>query len=115
MPNWVKPEWLPCVPQNDHGPFFCYVLWVAETRQYYVGHTGDLEARLRKHFSDGVKTTSGYRLKLLWLSGPMATRSSTRHFEAALKNYVLQRKSGEFKRNTGLYLAQGATLLDASP
>lgn len=115
MTSWIKPEWLPRVPRNDYGPFFCYVLWVAETRQYHVGHAGDREERLRKHFSDGDKATSGYGLRLLWVSGPMATRTNARHFEAALKNYVVQRKAGEFRRTTGLYFAQGATLLDARP
>ena len=91
------------------------MLWVADTRQYYVGHTGDPEARIRKHFRDGVKTTSGYELKLLWISDQMPTRTNSRRFEAALKNYVIQRKAVEVKRNTGLYFPQGATLLDVSP
>lgn len=111
--NWVEPEWLPNIPRNDRGPFHCYVLWVAETRQYYIGHTGDPDKRIRRHFNQGVQTTAGYRLKLLWVSGSMGRRTDARNFEAALKNYVLARNRDDWKRCTGLYFASRATLLDA--
>lgn len=115
MSNWVEPEWLPRIPENDDGPFYCYVLWVKDTRQYYVGHTGDPEARIRRHFDQGVKTTSGYRLELLWISGPMAHRTDSRRFEAALKSYVKSGNKSEFERCTDLYFARGATLLEQRP
>ena len=85
MSNWVKPEWLPRIPKNDRGPFFCYILWVEDTRQYYVGHSGNPEERIQKHFDGKVKTTAGYRLKLLWISDALPLRTNARRFEAALK------------------------------
>ena len=112
MRNWVEPEWLPSVPANDYGPFYCYVLWVEDTRQYYVGHTGNPEARNRDHFEGDVTTTSGYLLRLLWLSGSLDTRTDARRFEAALKSYVKQCNAGEFEWCTRLYFARGATLLE---
>ena len=39
MTAWVEPEWIPDIPENDRTPFHCYILWVADTRQYYIGHT----------------------------------------------------------------------------
>ena len=113
MPNWVEPEWLPNIPKNDHGPFFCYVLWAEETRQYYVGHTGNPKARIREHFRSRVPTTSGYTLELLWISDPMSAHTDARRFEAALKSWVKQRNAEEFERCTDLYFAKGATLLDS--
>ena len=115
MSNWVEPEWLPRIPENDDGPFYCYVLWVKDTRQYYVGHTGDPEARIRRHFDQGVKTTSGHSLQLLWISGPMARRTNSRKFEAALKSYVKSGNKAEFEMHTDLYFARGATLLEQRP
>ena len=51
MTAWVEPEWIPDIPENDRGPFHCYILWVADARQYYIGYTGNLAARLGAHFS----------------------------------------------------------------
>ena len=113
MSNWVDPEWLPRIPANDRGPFHCYILW-SDTRQYYVGHTNDPESRIKKHFSDGVPTTSRHRLKLLWVSDGVRARTQARRFEAALKSYVKQRDEENFRRCTGLYFAKGATLLESS-
>ena len=63
-------------------------MWAEDTRQYYVGHTGNPEARIRDHFEGEVRTTSGYLPRLLWISGPLDTRTDARRFEAALKSYV---------------------------
>ena len=115
MSNWVEPEWLPTVPVNDRGPFHCYVLWAGGTRQYYVGHTNDPEARIEKHFDGLVRTTVGHSLKLLWVSSPLRLRTDARRFEAALKSYIKSRNGAEFERCTGLYFARGATLLELGP
>ena len=112
--NWVEPEWLPQVPKDDKGPFHCYVLWVTDTRQYYVGHTGYLRDRIERHFDGNVRTTAGHQLQCLWISAEMLRRTDARNFEAALKSYVLSGNSSKWERCTGLYLANGATLLDAN-
>ena len=112
MMAWVDPEWLPTVPSNDRGPFYCYVVWVGDTRQYYVGHTGNPEARIEDHFEDVVRTTAGHPLRLLWVSGPLKTRTDARKFEAALKSYVKRPDPGEFERCRGLYFADSASLLE---
>ena len=112
MANWVEPEWLPTVPRNDRGPFYCYIFWVRDTRQYYVGHTGNRGKRINKHLDGNVATTAGRQLKLLWESGALKTRTNAKDFEAALKYYIVQRDRFNFRRCTGLYLAKGATLLE---
>ena len=115
MSNWVEPEWLPSVPATDRGPFHCYVIWAGDTRQYYVGHTSDPEARIEKHFEGLVRTTAGHPMQLLWVSGPLRFRTDARRFEAALKSYIKSQDKGEFERCTGLYFARGATLLEPKP
>ncbi len=113
MSNWVEPEWLPSIPTNDSGPFYCYLLWVSDIRGYYVGHTGDPETRIKGHFSGNVKTTAGHLIELLWISYPMETRTEARHFEAALKSYVKSGDEYNFLRCTDLdYLVKRARLLD---
>ena len=93
----------------------CYVLWAGDTRQYYVGHTSDTEARIEKHFDGMVMTTAGHPLKLLWVSGPLRLRTDARRFEAALKSCIKSRDKGEFECCTGLYFGRGATLLELDP
>ena len=112
MTAWVEPEWIPDIPENDRGPFHCYILWVTDTRQYYIGHTGNLAARLRSHFSGRSYTTAGHELRRLWISDPMNRRTDARRFEAALKSFVIQGNHQEFRRCTGLFLARGATVLE---
>lgn len=110
MANWVDPEWLPTVPVSDNGPFHCYILWLKEPKQYYVGHSGKICQRLRQHFNNGVKSSCGYTRQLLWVSGEMASRTDAKNFEAALKSYVKSGNEAEFERCTGRYLVRGATL-----
>ena len=112
MSTWVNPEWLPTIPENDRGPFHCYLLWVKEARGYYVGHTGDPEERIQRHFEGGVKSTQGFLLTLLWVSDPMRRRREAQRFEAAIKSYILQGNERDFIRCTDLdYLVSGAVLL----
>lgn len=110
MANWVDPEWLPALPADDRGPFHCYIFWLQEPKQYYVGHSGKIDRRLQQHFRDGVKSSRGYTRQLLWVSWEMRRRTDAKKFEAALKSYVKSGNGAEFERCTGLYLARGATL-----
>ena len=115
MTNYVKPEWLPTIPENDTGPFFCYIFWAKDTREYYVGHTGDIDQRTKEHLNNRVKTTAGHDLRRLWVSDKMPKRSNARRFEAALKSYIKAGNATDFKRTTGKYLVKGAKLLEANP
>ena len=96
------------------GPFYCYVLWISDTCQYYVGHTNDPDRRIDEHLSGTVETTRGHSLEPepLWVSREMGTREEATGFEAALKNYIKSKKSNDFKRCTHLEFDYGATLLD---
>ena len=96
MSNYVDPEWLPAVPKDDRGTFYCYIFWLKETRQYYVGHSGKIDDGIRRHFRSGVKTTRGFTKKLLWVSREMRFRTDARNFEAALKHYIKSGNEAEF-------------------
>ena len=113
VPSDVSPEWIPKTPKDDSGPFQCYILWVRDTRQYYVGHTGNLEDRLSRHFSGSVKTTKGHDLKLLWASEFLGDRRTpARQLEAKLKGWVVNGDVKSFEEYTGLYFAKDVTLLE---
>lgn len=108
--RWVDPEWIPSVPRNDRGPFYCYVLWLPRVRQYYVGHTGNLEERLEAHFGNEVPSTRGLWKDALWVSSRMYSRTEARELEAVLKSWIKSGNSRAFERRTGCYLARGARL-----
>ena len=86
--RWHDPEHLPDQSTRDaelgRSAFFVYVL---ETDYgHYVGHTGNLRARLAAHRSDEVPSTAGGNPELLWVSGRLSTREDAARFEAALKS-----------------------------
>ena len=81
--------------------FFVYVL---ETDYgHYVGHSGNLRARIRAHRDDEVWSTAGGNPELVWTSSPLHTRAEAMRFEAALKSWCAQR-SPRFREITGLRL-----------
>ena len=112
MTNWIGPEWLPTIPQSDVGTFLCYILWVEDTQQYYVGQTVDPKRSIQEHFADGVMTPAGQRLELIWISDSFPVRRGVRQFEATLRGFVEKQDAGNFLRCTRLNLAEGATLLE---
>ena len=112
MSDFFPPETLSRELSNDPGPFFCYVLWISDTCQYYVGHTNDHERRIAQHLSGTVGTTQGHFIEPLWVSREMGTRKEATGFEAALKNYIKSKKSNDFERCTDLEFDYEATLLD---
>ena len=59
MTNWIGPEWLPTIPQSDVGTFLCYILWVEDTRQYYVGQTVDPKRSMSRAFRRRSDDTRG--------------------------------------------------------
>ena len=38
-------------------PFYTYILYSPSADKYYIGHTGDMEDRLRRHKNSGSKST----------------------------------------------------------
>ena len=88
--NRVVPEWLPDVPANDRGPFHCYIFWIKETRQYYVGHTGKLDQRLEQHVQKwSVEHEGLYETVVVGVCPLPQAWTNVRNFEAALKRYVI--------------------------
>lgn len=112
MCDVFEPERLPSVPENDAGPFYCYVLYDRNNREYYVGHTGNPDARFGRHISGGVATTEGRYLIRLWESEPLPSRSDSQDLEADLKNFIYCGRESDFSDVTGLYLVRGAGLME---
>ena len=106
-------EYLPTIPNDDVGPWHCYVLWIEEEGLYYVGHTGNLSARLKAHFDGAVETTASYGKEHVYTSEELDSRTDARRFERDLKGVVRRSDAEEFKVCTGKELMKGATLLDS--
>ncbi len=84
--GWHNPEDHSVFENSDaqhNRPFYVYIL---ETDYgHYVGHTGNIEARIRTHLANGSpQTASGYLTKV-WQSSPFKTREAAAHYEAVLK------------------------------
>ena len=86
--RWHDPEHLSGQNERDaelgRSAFFVYVLQT--DYGHYVGHTGNLRARLAAHRSGKVPSTEGGNPELLWVSGRLSTREDATRFEAALKS-----------------------------
>ena len=100
--RWHDPEQLPGQAARDaelgRSAFFVYVL---ETDYgHYVGHTGNLKARLAAHRAGKVPSTAGGNPELLWVSGPQSTRHDAARFEAALKS-MRDRETERYQDITG--------------
>ena len=79
-----------------------YVVYVLDTDYgHYVGHSGNLKARIRAHRKGEVHSTAGGRPKRVWTSGKFSTRADAANFEAALKS-LRDRRSPRFRELTGL-------------
>ena len=100
--NWHDPENLPELVTHDdtrgRSEFYVYVLDTSYGQ--YVGHTGNLRARMRAHTSGQVISTAGGEPKLIWKSRPIATRAGATRFEAALKSWRDNARP-EFRETTG--------------
>lgn len=79
--------------------FYAYVL--DTDYGHYVGHTFNVDRRLRKHQGGESKSTAGSNPTLAWSSAPLATRTEAASFEAALKSLRDGRKP-RFREITGL-------------
>ena len=100
--NWHEPERLPELTAWDAGrgrsEFYVYVL--GTSYGHYVGHTGNIQARLRAHAAGEVPSTAGGEPKLIWRSVPLSTRDRATRFEAALKSWR-DNERPEFRATTG--------------
>ena len=86
--HWFEPEYLPEAEENDarlgRDKFHVYVL--GTDRGHYVGHTHDVDRRVRQHQEGRVRSTAGRNPTLLWHSAdPYPTRQEAAFQEAILK------------------------------
>ncbi len=100
--RWHEPENNFDFRQDDVQHKRVFQVYVLKTDYgHYVGHTGNIRARLRAHLADEVCSTAGGNPKLIWQSHPLKSRQDATRFEAALKSLRDNRKN-EFKKYTGL-------------
>ena len=100
--SWHDPEHLAGQEARDaelgRAEFYVYVLG---TRYgHYVGHTGNVGARLGAHRAGEVASTAGGEPELLWRSRPFRSRRDAARFEAAMKSLRDQRAE-RFREITG--------------
>jgi predicted GIY-YIG superfamily endonuclease len=72
--------------------FFGYILKSRKSGQYYVGHSEDLEQRLREHNTGLSRYTRSHRPWTLVFRREFETRSEAAQWELAVK----KRKSKKF-------------------
>ena len=88
--HWFEPEYLPEAEEDDarlgRDRFYVYVL--GTDRGHYVGHTHDVNRRVRRHQEGEVPSTAGRNPTLLWHSDdPYPTRQEAAVHEAVLKTW----------------------------
>ena len=99
--NWHDPESLPELTARDARGRPEYYVYVLDTSYgHYVGHTGNIQARLRAHAAGEVLSTAGGEPKLIWKSAPLSSRDRATRFEAALKSWR-DNERPEFRKTTG--------------
>jgi len=100
--NWHDPENLPTLEEYDsqhrRKQFYVYVL--DTDFGHYVGHSGNLGARLNAHVQGRVLSTADGNPKKIWQSAPLSTRADAARFEAALKSWRDNSRE-EFEQYTG--------------
>ena len=79
-----------------------YYVYVLETdRGHYVGHSARVKTRAQEHAEGRSLSTAGANPELVWVSGPLRTRTDAARFEAAMKALRDQRAE-RFREITGL-------------
>ncbi|HKI78947.1 MAG TPA: GIY-YIG nuclease family protein [Ignavibacteriaceae bacterium] len=71
--------------------FLVYILKSLITARYYIGHTSDLNKRLKAHNFGNVKSTKGYKPWEVIYTEKFETKSEAFKREMQLKSY----KSGQ--------------------
>lgn len=95
-------EWLPsqsevplCGKCGGHNMYKVYILKSLIKNRYYIGHTGDLEKRLKEHNSGKTKSTKAYAPWIVVFTEEFSTKSEAFKRELEIKSY----KSGlKFKK-----------------
>ena len=86
--NWHDQEVLPDLEQQDtelgRNEFYVYIL--DTTYGHYVGHTSNINARLRDHLNDGTPSTASGNPRKIWTSRRYYTRADAARREAQLKS-----------------------------
>jgi len=100
--NWHDPENLSALEEDDlqhrRNKFYVYVL--DTDFGHYIGHSGNLGARLNAHAQGKVFSTASGNPKKIWQSAPLPTRADAARFEAALKSWRDNSRE-EFQKYTG--------------
>ena len=100
---WYHPEHLPHQSHRDaelgRKAFYVYVLDTGYG--HYVGHTWNVNSRLRQHQRNEVSSTADGNPTLIWSSRPFPTREEASYFEASLKSLRDQR-SPRFEEIAGV-------------
>ena len=65
--------------------FYVYILYSAKCDRYYIGFTGDIDARLERHNAGYVRATRNCRPYIFCKSKSFATSSEARAEELRLK------------------------------
>ncbi len=67
--------------------YFCYLLYSSKCNRYYIGYTGDMAARLKRHNSGGVAATKNctpYEVKAV---KEFSSKAEAQKEELRLKNF----------------------------
>jgi putative endonuclease len=80
--------------------FTVYILQSIESRRYYIGHTGDIEKRLKRHNGKLVRSTKAYAPWEIVYAENYSSKAEALRREMEIKKY----KGGiKFKKLLGLW------------
>ena len=95
--TWHDTEYLPGQFERDRklgrNAFYVYVLDTDYGQ--YIGHTGNIRARIQAHNNNEVRSTAGGNAELIWQSGRYSAREEVLGFEAALTAESLRDQESE--------------------
>ena len=101
--NWHDAEDLPDLERQDtelgRTEFYVYVL--DTTYGHYVGHTGNISARMKDHLSGGTLSTAGGNPRKIWTSRRYYARPDAARLEAQLKS-LRDNERPRYQEITGL-------------
>ena len=101
--NWHDAEDLPDLEQQDaelgRNEFYVYVL--NTDYGHYVGHTNNINARMKDHLSGGTLSTAGGNPRMIWTSRRYYARPDAARLEAQLKS-LRDNERPRYQEITGL-------------
>ena len=79
--------------------FYVYILQSKAKERYYIGHTNDLDKRIKEHNSGKSKSTKAYKPQTLVYFETYTTKSEAFRREKEIKNYKSGYKFQELKKS----------------